>query len=547
MTQYFIENQEYYVRTEFADYDGYYHLPSDRFVFLKEEYDQQSRIVSVTVRVAGRRVVSFRLHDEKQKYILDKPENYFSMNRYGVGDFLSAYNKHRFDIKGMYAETSGSVQDESGRGLYHIAAKYADRWAVEYLRDCKIPLAADKNGRTPLHELADTPLNCDDPANAEAVYKTALELVEAGDNPEKSDKYDVKAFARAAEHGMISFIQAMADKGVQMDAALKDGQNLLHVLSRMQHLSEAGMQQTCNIIRILLDTQTFDISAEDIYGCTPLEYAQRGGNKQIAVLFTGDSDAAVTGGMDLCRAVETDDMDAVQALLQSGEDVNQPDEKERTPLMIAVSEWRPHRVKVFQEPKKYEHRQDFDMIKLLLENGGDVNYRTGRSEETVLFGLFDVLANEESLPILHLFIEHGLDVNLPVDNWQNTALMTVCLNYTPNFRYRLVEILLEVGADVNQKNSRGFTTLHRLATSREDVSEIARLLIGRGADINCKTDQGETPLMLAAQNPVGGYNIAGLLLRNKCDADAVSDAGKSALQAAIDFGNDAVAKLLIKQ
>ena len=57
---------------------------------------------------------------------------------------------------------------------------------------------------------------------------------------------------------------------------------------------------------------------------------------------------------------------------------------------------------------------------------------------------------------------------------------------------RAVKLFIAAGADVNAKDSYGYTPLHRAAYDRQ--KEIAELLIAKGADVNAKNEDGETPL-----------------------------------------------------
>lgn len=70
-----------------------------------------------------------------------------------------------------------------------------------------------------------------------------------------------------------------------------------------------------------------------------------------------------------------------------------------------------------------------------------------------------------------------------------------------------VKAVLDRGADVNQKNSKGFTPLC-IAIFDKNV-EMFRFLLSRGADINI-APEGKTTLCLAAES--GSGEIAGELL-----------------------------------
>jgi ankyrin repeat protein len=63
-------------------------------------------------------------------------------------------------------------------------------------------------------------------------------------------------------------------------------------------------------------------------------------------------------------------------------------------------------------------------------------------------------------------------------------------------RPKIVELLLDCGADVNMKGNRGMTPLHGAAEG--GAVEVARLLLQRGADLEAVDDRGQTPLQIAA-------------------------------------------------
>jgi ankyrin repeat protein len=89
---------------------------------------------------------------------------------------------------------------------------------------------------------------------------------------------------------------------------------------------------------------------------------------------------------------------------------------------------------------------------------------------------------------------------------------------------KIVEFLLDAGADVNQvaKNAFKVAPLHA-AVSNGDIG-IVRLLLERGADVNARQQNGFTPLHGAAA--AGRKDICDLLLQYGADPDAVTDDGK---------------------
>ena len=81
------------------------------------------------------------------------------------------------------------------------------------------------------------------------------------------------------------------------------------------------------------------------------------------------------------------------------------------------------------------------------------------------------------------------------------------------------------GADVNAKDSVGWTPLHLAAIY--DHKETVELIIANGADVNAKDEGGLTPLHNAAYE--GHKEIVELLIANGADVNPKRDDGKTPL------------------
>ena len=107
-----------------------------------------------------------------------------------------------------------------------------------------------------------------------------------------------------------------------------------------------------------------------------------------------------------------------------------------------------------------------------------------------------------------------------------------------------VKRLLELGADPNLADTRGFTPLHISARNAwEDHIPIIRALIKGGANVNALTKIGHTPLFMAAYN--NSVDIAKILIENGASVNNFDDYRLTPLHAATMRSDVNMMKLLI--
>jgi len=95
-----------------------------------------------------------------------------------------------------------------------------------------------------------------------------------------------------------------------------------------------------------------------------------------------------------------------------------------------------------------------------------------------------------------------------------------CFPVNEKFPIKAIRLLLEKGADVNQKNwLSGETALYKAV--KNNAEELIKLLIDRGADVNSKDFWGRTVLDYCIY--VDNVNVAGILLNNGAYIDKNSD------------------------
>lgn len=180
----------------------------------------------------------------------------------------------------------------------------------------------------------------------------------------------------------------------------------------------------------------------------------------------------------------------VRLLLENGADVNARGGRHGTALRYASS---------------CGHR---DIVLLLLENGADVNAQ----DYTHGTALYSASYNGHRETV-RLLIENGANVNAQ-DVRHSTPLQAAsCSGH-----YETVRLLLEEGADVNARSGKFYTALQ--AASFSGHRETVRLLLEKGADVNARGGRFDTALQ-AAKRPIwGNKEIVRLLLENGATMDA---------------------------
>ncbi|KMQ93184.1 ankyrin-3 isoform x4 [Lasius niger] len=208
--------------------------------------------------------------------------------------------------------------------------------------------------------------------------------------------------------------------------------------------------------------------------------------------------------------------------------------------------------------------------------------RSGNLERVVEFLDTDLdinTANSNGLNALHLaskdghveivteLLKRGAKVDAATKKG-NTALHIASLAG----QSEIVNILIQYGAAVNIQSQNGFTPLYMAAQENHD--QVVKLLLNNGANQSLATEDGFTPLAVAMQqghdkvvsvlleNDSKGKvrlpalhiaakkddcKAADLLLQNDHKPDVTSKSGFTPLHIAAHYGNEEIARLLIKR
>ena len=229
---------------------------------------------------------------------------------------------------------------------------------------------------------------------------------------------------------------------------------------------------------------------------------------------SGSCSISFAAPASLHAAVKSDDVATVEAFIEAGADLDQPDVW-GPPLCIAV------------------RRGSKEIVEVLLAHGADIEGPTVAGAGK-LHPLHIVASNPRGATLARLLIGRGAQIEA-----RDGAGRTPLIAAVDADNASVAEVLLQAGADPNSPDS-----LHGKAplvwAAAEGRMEVARLLLERGVDVNSKLPpDGDTPLHVA----VGHHRIqiVPVLVRYGADVNAVNAFGQTALDWA---NNEAMRRLL---
>jgi ankyrin repeat protein len=394
-----------------------------------------------------------------------------------------------------------------------------------------------------------------------AVYHDDTEmaglLVRSGANVNATNVYGVPPLSLASMNGNAAVVKALLDAGANANALQPGGETVLMTAARAGSVDSvkallarganpntkerrdqtalmwAAAEGHAAVVQVLIDGGA-DVHASLKSGFTPLFFAVREGHIEVTrtLLKAGANvnealhheeladvpvtEAVVNGTSPLLMAVHNGHFELAVALLDAGADPN--DHRTGFTALHAVT-WvrRPDASDIGDPPPIGSGGlTSLQFVRALVERGANVNARLGKDAPKAPYAAtmlktdgstpFFMAADRADLPLMRELLKLKADPLLP-NAESTTPLMAAAGLGTANpleeagteaESLEAVQMLLELGANVNAVDSNGDTAMHGAAYG--NFPAIVQLLADRGADINIwkqKDTAGRTPLFIA--------------------------------------------------
>uniref|UniRef100_A0A6B2EBK2 Ankyrin n=1 Tax=Phlebotomus kandelakii TaxID=1109342 RepID=A0A6B2EBK2_9DIPT len=310
----------------------------------------------------------------------------------------------------------------------------------------------------------------------------------------------------------------LLEKNVNVNLTSKmTGDTALHIVVTYSKKStdEETYQEMLDVGRKILDCQP-DPNIQNKRGYTPLQMAIVSGNDEMIAcllaledlnlnLRTNDEKSALQFALQTSEAP----FDVARSLIEKGADANVKYSDSGNNLLQTLIANEMEEAAIFlTEFANLNHintarltalhmaceKSMTRLVKQLLEQGADPNIQTNDLRTTLHCA---VVAN--NLSVVEAFVKHQDEVKLAggkpdfnIKDANGDSPLSLALSLAHK---DLVPLLINGGADVNDRNGQDLTLLHQAILKEDDKTAI--FLLGQGADMNALTGEQESPLQLA--------------------------------------------------
>jgi len=249
-------------------------------------------------------------------------------------------------------------------------------------------------------------------------------------------------------------------------------------------------------------------------GMTALLFAARDGQMEAArALVESGADVNDAGAGEkmtpLVMAIANGHFDLAKYFLDHGADPNRASDAGLTPLYATIDmQWAPY-AWLPQPITAQEKTSYLELMTTLLDRGANPNARlkqkiwfralAGDSAWVDPSGAtpFWRASQSDDLAAMRLLVSHGANPNTPTTKGDTPLMVAAGLGWALNFSRNApdswmvaVKYCLDLGADINAVDEKGYTALHGVAFRGDN--DMINFLVARGAKTDVKTKKGDS-------------------------------------------------------
>ncbi|MCW8398062.1 ankyrin repeat domain-containing protein [Legionella sp. PATHC038] len=332
-----------------------------------------------------------------------------------------------------------------------------------------------------------------------------------------------------------------ASDEAQINECIKQGAPPIYVGKAPIHL--AVMMHNIAMIDALIANKA-DLSIQDYDGKTALHYAAESGNMQImgkilTVILSQKNALAVLNAKDnqgktaFHYAAEYGNPELVVALTSTDEiQINETDKRGSSPIFLA---YKNHKQEVFEKLLDSGAEITKDLLdEVLVRNDKEALKKIIKKNKELLTTkeIFYIALSIGSRSIVKQFLQTkgtGIDINTPITDDKGTPLMLA----VQRGDIRLVNYLLEKGADTSKTDGRGYTALHYVFyTQEKSREELIKVLLKQDKRLVNQLNDNHCPPLYNAM-VLRDVKSMQLLLKMGAKVDYVDTDGNNILHATI--------------